>query len=38
MDFVFVIVCMGMSKIFLCIMDPRKIFRPDIFFFEGFVE
>ena len=37
MDSVAVVVCICVGKSF-CILEPRKVFRPDIFFFEGFAE
>ena len=38
MDSVVVVICLCISKIFLCILKPLKVTRPDIFFLERFVE
>ena len=38
MDSVAVVICICVGKRFFCILEPSKVFRPDIFFFEGFVE
>ena len=38
MDSAVVVVCICVSRRFLCILEPRKPTRPDIFFLEGFAE